>query len=129
MSRAQDPGFGMASVQFCAPITSYARTLSLEGHEAMTSVATLQPEPAPIVACTISRDVQNFDLLIDDMELELGESWGDLSFDDAEVFLNQPEAAVLEFVAIAVDHQDEADLSRITEIIRSEEHTSELQSQ
>lgn len=85
----------------------------------MTSVATLQPEPAPIVACTISRDVQNFDLLIDDMELELGESWGDLSFDDAEIFLNQPEAAVLEFVAIAVDHQDEADLTRITEIIKT----------
>ena len=85
----------------------------------MTSVATLQPEPAPIVACTISRDVQNFDLLIDDMELELGESWGDLSFEDAMVFLNQPEASVLEFVAIAVDQEDEEDLSRITEIIKT----------
>ena len=85
----------------------------------MTSVATLQPEPAPIVACTISRDVQNFDLLIDDMELELGESWGDLSFEDALVFLDQPDAAALEFVAIAVDHNDEADLSRITEIIKT----------
>jgi pilus assembly protein CpaE len=85
----------------------------------MTSVATLQPEPAPIVACTISRDVQNFDLLIDDMELELGESWGDLSFEDALMFLDQSEAAVLEFVAIAVDHQDEADLTRITEIIKT----------
>ncbi|PZR00540.1 MAG: pilus assembly protein CpaE [Cereibacter sphaeroides] len=85
----------------------------------MTSVATLQPEPAPILACTISRDVQNFDLLIDDMELELGESWGDLSFEDATTFLAQPEAATLEFVAIAVDGQDEADLSRITDIIRT----------
>jgi pilus assembly protein CpaE len=85
----------------------------------MTSVANLQPEPAPIVACTISRDVQNFDLLIDDMELELGESWGDLSFDDAIVFLEQPEASVLEFVAIAVDHDDEFDLSRITDIIKT----------
>lgn len=85
----------------------------------MTSVATLQPEPAPIVACTISRDVQNFDLLIDDMEHELGESWGDLSFDDAMVFLGQPDAASLEFVAIAVDSQDEEDLTRITEIIRT----------
>ena len=85
----------------------------------MTSVATLQPEPAPILACTISRDVQNFDLLIDDMELELGESWGDLSFEDAAVFLDQPEAATLEFVAIAVDGDDETDLSRITEIIKA----------
>ena len=58
----------------------------------MSSVAALQPEPAPIVACTISRDVSNFDLLIEDMEVELGESWGDLSFDDAILFLNQPDA-------------------------------------
>lgn len=85
----------------------------------MTSVATLQPDPAPIVACTISRDVQNFDLLIDDMENELGESWGDLSFDDALVFMGQSEAATLEFVAIAVNAEDEADLTRISEIIRT----------
>lgn len=85
----------------------------------MTSVANLQPEPAPIVACTISRDVQNFDLLIDDMELELGESWGDLSFEDALAFLQQPDSAGLEFVAVAVDNKDEGDLSRIVEIIRA----------
>ena len=53
----------------------------------MTSVANLQPDPAPILACTISRDVQNFDMLIDDMEQELGENWGDLGFDDALIFL------------------------------------------
>lgn len=85
----------------------------------MTSVANLQPEPAPILACTVSRDVQNFDLLIDDMEIELGESWGDLSFDDALVFLDQPDAAALEFIAMAVDGEDEADLTRISEIIRA----------
>jgi pilus assembly protein CpaE len=91
----------------------------LEGHEAMTSVASLQPEPAPILACTISRDVQNFELLIDDMERELGESWGDLSFDDGILFLSQPEAATLEFVAIAVNGSDESDLSRIADIVRA----------
>ena len=85
----------------------------------MTSIANLQPDPAPIVACTISRDVQNFELLIDDMEQELGESWGDLSFEDAQRFFDQPDAATLEFVAVAVDAKDEADLSRISEIIRS----------
>ena len=84
----------------------------------MTSAVNLQPEPAPILACTISRDVQNFELLIDDMEIELGESWGDLSFDDAQVFLDQPDARSLEFVAVAVNAQDEADLTRITEIIK-----------
>ncbi|MCV6825273.1 MULTISPECIES: AAA family ATPase [Halocynthiibacter] len=83
----------------------------------MTSNAMLQPEPAPILACTISRDVQNFDLLIEDMEAELGESWGDLSFSDALVFLEHEDAKTLEFVAIAVDDQDETDLSIISNLI------------
>ncbi len=85
----------------------------------MTSMAALQPEAAPILACTISRDVQNFDLLIEDMEAELGESWGDLSFNDAAVFLRQPEAQALEFVAIAVDDEDEVNLARITDLIKT----------
>lgn len=87
--------------------------------EAMTSSAALQPEPAPIVACTVSRDVQNFDLLIEDMEAELGESWGDLSFEDAEAFFQQPDSDALEFVAIAVDEQDEERLTQISELIRT----------
>jgi pilus assembly protein CpaE len=85
----------------------------------MTSVATLQPDPAPIVACTVSRDVQNFEILIDDMEAELGEAWGDLSFDDATLFLDQPDSASLEFIAVAVDSADEGDLSRISDVIRA----------
>lgn len=89
----------------------------VEGNEPMSNVAALQPEPAPIVACTISRDVQNFELLIEDMEAELGETWGDLSFDDALAFFGQPDAATLQFVAIAVDDEDEADLARISGIV------------
>ncbi|MBC2834371.1 AAA family ATPase [Paragemmobacter straminiformis] len=85
----------------------------------MSTAVSLQPEPAALVACTISRDVQNFDLLIDDMEIELGESWGDLSFDEAREYLSQPDAAALEFVAIAVNADDEGDLTRITDIIRA----------
>ncbi len=85
----------------------------------MSTAVSIQPEPASIKACTISRDVQNFDLLIDDMEIELGESWGDLSFDEAREYLGQPDAGTLEFVAIAVNAEDEGDLTRITDIIRS----------
>ncbi|KCV83090.1 chromosome partitioning ATPase [Actibacterium atlanticum] len=84
----------------------------------MTSSAPEQIEPAPITACTISRDVQNFDLLIEDMETELGESWGDLSFQDAAAFLKQPDASELEFVAIAVDEQDEDIMPAIGDLIR-----------
>lgn len=85
----------------------------------MANVAQLYPEPAPIVACTVSRDVQNFDLLIEDMEAELGERWGDLSFDDAIVFFDQPDAATLEFVALAVDDTDETQIDRIAAVIQA----------
>lgn len=85
----------------------------------MSRTQTLQPEPQPITACTVSRDVQNFDLLIEDMETCLGESWGDLSFDDALPFLEQPESNELEFITIALDGEDEGDLSLITEIVRT----------
>ncbi len=76
-----------------------------------------QPETAPIVACTISRDVQNFDLLIEDMEDALGESWGDLGFAEALAFFGQPEAEGMEFVALAMDETDEENLVLMSEII------------
>jgi pilus assembly protein CpaE len=85
----------------------------------MSSVANLQPEPAPILACTVSRDVRNFDLLIDDMEIEMGECWGDLTFDEARAFLAQPDSDTLEFICVAVDGQDETDLSSVVAIVKA----------
>lgn len=76
-----------------------------------------QPETAPIIACTVSRDVQNFDLLIEDMEAALGESWGDLGFAEALAFFGQPEAEAMEFVALALDETDEENLVLMAEII------------
>ncbi|SFE57874.1 pilus assembly protein CpaE [Sulfitobacter brevis] len=76
-----------------------------------------QPETAPIVACTVSRDVQNFDLLIEDMEEVLGESWGDLGFAEALAFFGQPEAETLEFIALALDESDEDNVVLMGEII------------
>ena len=68
----------------------------------MSGGLALQSNPAPIVACTIARDVQIFDLLIDDIEAELGEAWGDLSFLEAQTFLNQPDAETLELSLIHI---------------------------
>jgi len=84
----------------------------------MSGGLALQSNPAPIVACTIARDVQTFDLLIDDIEAELGEAWGDLGFMEAQAFLNQPDGETLEFVAIAIDDQDEPDIELVCSIIR-----------
>lgn len=84
----------------------------------MSSSLAAVKNPAPIRACTVSRDVQNFDLLIEDMETELGESWGDLSFQNALKYLDLPEARSLEFVAIALDDDDEANLPQVQAIIQ-----------
>ncbi|MEO1138636.1 MAG: AAA family ATPase [Pseudomonadota bacterium] len=81
------------------------------------SSAQKQPDSSPITACTISRDVQDFDLLIEDMEAALGEAWGDLGFAEALAFFNQPEAESLEFVALAIDETDEDELAMLSEII------------
>ncbi|PHP29483.1 AAA family ATPase [Limimaricola cinnabarinus] len=83
----------------------------------MSSTAPLQPDPQPVSACTISRDVQQFDLLIEDMEAAMGENWGDLGFEDALAFLEQPEADELEFVAVAISKEDERLLALIADII------------
>jgi len=85
----------------------------------MTSKPSVKSDPAPILACTISRDVQRFDLLIDDMEAELGEAWGDLNFEDALVFLKQPDSSGMQFVAIAVDSEDESELSKMNDVIKA----------
>jgi pilus assembly protein CpaE len=83
----------------------------------MNTSPVAQSEPPQIVACTISRDVQNFDLLIEDMEAALGDAWGDLSFEDAIPFLGQPEASGLQFVTIAMDADDEDNLVKIMSVI------------
>ena len=83
----------------------------------MSSGLALRSDPAPILACTVSRNVHHFDLLIEDMEAELGEAWGDLTFDEARAFLDQPDAADLQFLALAVTAEDAADLGQVGELI------------
>ena len=83
----------------------------------MTTSNPAHGDAPTIVACTVSRDVQNFDLLIEDMETALGDSWGDLSFDDAVAFLGQPEAKGLQFITIAMDSEDEDNLPGIVDVI------------
>lgn len=83
----------------------------------MTGRTMTQPDLNPIAACTVSRDVQNFDLLIEDMEALLGENWGDLGFDEALIFLDQPDAESLEFIAVAIDDSDEVRINLLGKII------------
>lgn len=70
-----------------------------------------------IRACTVSRDVQNFDLLIEDMESEFGEGWGDLTFSEAHAFMDEPDAGALEVLALALDDADEPSTALVRAII------------
>ena len=88
-----------------------------KGNGYMSQLAAVHTEPQPIVACTVSRDVQLFDLLIEDMETALGEAWGDLSFEDAIAFMDQPDAETLEFIAVAIEAEDESDLDLVGKVI------------
>lgn len=83
----------------------------------MSSGLALRSEPAAILACTVSRNVRDFDLLIEDMEDELGLAWVDLGFDEGRAFLQQPEAESLIFIAIALDPVDEDDVGLLGDII------------
>ncbi|WP_210530197.1 AAA family ATPase [Rubellimicrobium arenae] len=76
----------------------------------------LSDSPA-IVACTVSRDVQRFDLLIEDMQATVGDRWGDLGFAEATTFLDQPDAELLDFVVLAIDGLDMADLDPVLAVI------------
>jgi pilus assembly protein CpaE len=84
---------------------------------AMTSGDMNNSDPNAILACTVCRDVQNFDLLIVDMEEVMGEQWGDLGFEDALQFFEQPEADSLEFIALAIDDLDEDDPEILKKVI------------
>lgn len=75
-------------------------------------------EDVVVKACAIARQIEDFDLLIEDMEAELGESWGGLTFENAPEVLAGDLGSNLEFVAIAIDREDEADLAAIATVIR-----------
>lgn len=83
----------------------------------MNATAPSQPETDTIIACTIRREPDGFELLIEDMESALGDQWGDLGFAEALMFFNQPEAQTLEFVAIAMDAEDENNIVMLGEVI------------
>lgn len=85
----------------------------------MAHAAEIPAAPVSIRAVTVSRDVRGFDLLVEDMEALVGPDWGDLTWAEALLFLDQPEAAALEFLVLALDLSDEAALPAIAEVTRT----------
>lgn len=85
----------------------------------MSAVKQTQEEVPQFAACAIARDVQSFDLLVEDMESALGDAWGGLDIEDALQFFEQPEAGLLEFVTIAIDREDEENLGPFALLIKA----------
>ena len=83
------------------------------------SAAHAQPAPsaAPLVACVVARDLDAFAGLIGEMDAALGEGWGELGLHEAPTFLGQAEAESLEFLALAVGHEDEGSLDLVGRIV------------
>ena len=84
----------------------------------MTSLAMQEVEPAPILACTVADAIEDFDILIDAMENLFGEAWGNLGYEDVIRFLEQPDAATLEWLIIVARGEQEAD-EKTNAIIRA----------
>ncbi|MBL4750990.1 MAG: AAA family ATPase [Amylibacter sp.] len=76
-------------------------------------------ENETVNACAIARDLENFGLLIEDLENKLGASWGGLDFNNAEDILRSSHADTLKFITIALDKSDEDDLSVVDSIIKA----------
>ena len=72
-----------------------------------------------VVACAIARDIDAFDLLIEDMEAEFGENWGALTFDAAPGVFGSELGKDLKLVTVAVDKDDEEDLTPVAAVIRA----------
>lgn len=61
--------------------------------------------------CLVTRDIQDFDLLVEDLTHAIGQSWGHLPPNEAQHYLCSADAFDLDFVIIAVDEDDRDDLS------------------
>lgn len=79
----------------------------------------IENEPQKIRACTVARKIEEFDLLIEDMEAIYGEDWGNLSLQEALVFLGTPDASDLNLVAIVLETEDEGNLGLVRSLIET----------
>ncbi len=78
-----------------------------------------EEEPRKIRACTVARKIEDFDLLIEDMESIYGEDWGNLCVQEALVFLKTDDAADLNLVAIVLENETEASLALVRSLIET----------
>ena len=74
---------------------------------------------AKVDAFAIAADIRRFDLLTEDLDNELDKSWAPLTFEEGLDDFRKDPYDELEFVVVAVDRSDEADLAPAAEVIKS----------
>ena len=72
-----------------------------------------------VEAFAIANDIRRFDLLIEDLDNVLEKSWSPLSFEDGLAAYAKDPYDELEFVIVAVDRADEANLGPAANIIKT----------
>ncbi len=82
-----------------------------------TIAAIAKASPGKIRACTISRDLTRFGLLVEELEAQFGSDWGNLTPDEAGTWL-MTEGATLDLAALVLGPEDEGDLEPALELVR-----------
>ena len=85
----------------------------------MSTGADLGGAAGGLRACAITDELEEFDLLIDDLEDTVGGQWGELSFAEAAAFMKQPDAGALEFAVLALTDDKPATLEAARDLLKS----------
>jgi len=72
---------------------------------------------AKVEAYAIANDIRRFDLLVEDLDNELSKNWAPLNFEEGLAKYQKDPFDELEFVVVAVDRADEANLGPAANII------------
>ncbi len=74
---------------------------------------------AKVEAYAIANDIRRFDLLVEDLDNELSKNWAPLTFEEGLAKYQKDPYDELEFVVVAVDRADEANLGPAANVITS----------
>lgn len=76
-------------------------------------------EQVPVEAYAIANDIRRFDLLVEDLDSELSKNWAPLDFEEGLSRYQKDPFDELEFVIVAVDRADEANLGPVADVIKT----------
>lgn len=74
---------------------------------------------AKVEAFAIANDIRRFDLLTEDLDNELDKNWAPLSFEEGLEAYRKDPYDELDFIVVAVDRADEADLAPAAAVIKA----------